>query len=62
MNRVRQPSEIPFVGLSDVEVDRALVARLHVAHLLRCHFLYLLLRCIDQVLSGLVSHCLRQDV
>jgi hypothetical protein len=30
--------------------------------LFRRHFLYLLLRFVDQVLPGLVSHCARQDV
>ena len=54
--RVWQPSEIPFIGLSDVQIRDAFVARLHVPHLLRCHFLDLLLRFVDQVLPGLVRH------
>src|SRR5450759_1651493 len=61
VSRVRQPSEIPFTRLSDIEIDDALVARLHVAHLLRRHLFYLPLRFVDHVLSGFVCHCARQD-
>src|SRR5688572_3566071 len=37
MHGVWQPSEIPLVGLAHIEIDDALVARLHLAYLLGCH-------------------------